>query len=113
MKEILQLIAKFLLLSILIAMRSSAAAADLYWSADGSTEGGGGATWDTSTAHFGASAGGPFTTIWNNAGNDNAVFEATPGNVTISSSGITLNGTLTDNSGYTFIFPGSTATLTL
>jgi autotransporter-associated beta strand protein len=89
--------------SLFLAFSPSSAPADtLYWSGDGTTEGGAG-TWDTNSMRFGTSAGGPFSTIWSNANSDNAVFEAAAGIVTNSSaSPITLNGTLTDNSGYTF-----------
>jgi len=52
----------------------------------------------------------PLQHMWTNANSDNAIFEAAAGIVTNSTaSPITLNGTLTDNSGYTFT--NSTITL--
>src|SRR2546427_9998522 len=94
------LTAAFLFHSLLLAFGPSPACADtLYWSGDGISEGGSG-TWDTTNMRFGTSPAGPFSTIWVNANSDNPTFEATAGTVTISS--ITLNGTLTDSSGYTF-----------
>src|SRR2546426_9358270 len=89
--------------SLLLAFGPSrACAADLFWSGDGTTEGGAG-TWDTNSMRFGTLAAGPFSTTWTNANSDNAIFEAAAGIVTNSAaSPITLNGTLTDNSGYTF-----------
>jgi hypothetical protein len=50
----------------------SARAADLYSS--------GAKTWDTSTANWGTSSGGPYdAAAWNNATPDSAMFEGTPG----------------------------------
>jgi len=87
-----------ILVAAVLVISHSSPAADLFWSGDGLTEGGAG-TWDTTTARFGTSSGGPFTTVWTNANSDNVTFEATAGTVTLSI--ITNNGTLTDNSGYT------------
>ena len=95
-----------ILVAAVLVISHSSPAADLFWSGDGLTEGGAG-TWDTTTARFGTSSGGPFTTVWTNANSDNVTFEATAGTVTLSI--ITNNGTLTDNSGYTFF----SSTLTL
>src|SRR2546425_7457306 len=60
--------------SLLLAFGPSrACAADLFWSGDGTTEGGAG-TWDTNNMRFGTLAAGPFSTIWTNANSDNAIF---------------------------------------
>ena len=83
-----------------------AALTSLFWSGNDTTEGGAG-TWDTINPHFGSLATGPFGTVWVNANSDSPIFESTAGTVTVSS--ITLNGSLTDNSGYTF----TASTLTL
>ncbi|MDB6059563.1 MAG: hypothetical protein JWO95_3407, partial [Verrucomicrobiales bacterium] len=84
-------------------------AATLYWSGDGVNEGGAG-TWDTTTAHFGTAAAGPFTTIWTNANSDSAVFEASSGPTTNTiSSAITFKGTMNVNTPYVF---SGTSTIT-
>src|SRR3954470_18036530 len=43
--------------------------ATLFWSGNGTTEGGAG-QWTTNTAHFGTVAAGPYNTTWNNANVD-------------------------------------------
>ena len=43
-------------------------AATLYWSGNGSYQGGAG-IWDTTLPRFGSSGGGPFSTVWNNTTN--------------------------------------------
>lgn len=84
-------------------------AATLYWSGDGVNEGGAG-TWDTTTAHFGTTAAGPFTNIWNNANSDSVVFEASSGQTTNTiSSAITFKGTMNINTPYVF---SGTSTIT-
>ena len=88
-----------ILVAAVLVIVNSSPAADLFWSGDDLTEGGAG-TWDTTAARFGTSSGGPFSTVWANANSDNVTFEATAGTVLVSP--ITLNGTLNDNSGYTF-----------
>ena len=98
-----------LLLTAMLAVTSSSLAGPAYWfgTADSSNEGGAG-TWDTASHHFANSQSGPADTAWDNTSNPgDPVFEGTPGAVTLST--ITLNGTLTDNSSYTF----SSSTLTL
>jgi fibronectin-binding autotransporter adhesin len=92
-----------------LLLAPSIPAAPVYWfgAVGGSTEGGAG-TWDTANNHFSISQGGPADTPWSNTANPgDPVFEGTPGTVTLST--ITLNGTLTDNAGYTFL--SSTMTL--
>jgi hypothetical protein len=75
--------------AIVIAMvlglaAGSANAADLYWSGAG--------TWDTATANWGTSPGGPYNAAtWNNATPDNAVFEGAVGTVTLGED-ISLGG---------------------
>ncbi len=88
-----------ILVTAVLFIANSSPATDLFWSGDGTTEGGTG-TWDTTNPRFSTLSTGPFATVWNNAGSDNVTFEATAGTVTVS--GITLNGALTDNSGFTF-----------
>lgn len=80
----------------------------LFWSGDGTTQGGAG-TWNTTLARFGTSASGPFTQVWNNANNDSAEFGgATAGSVAVSAN-ITVNSLTFDTGGYT-LAAGSTIT---
>src|ERR1039458_9905414 len=98
-----------MLVAAVLVIANSSPAAPVYWfgAAGGSTEGGAG-SWDTVDKHFSTSQSGPADTIWDNTTNPgDPVFESTPGTVTINT--ITVNGTLTDNSGYTL--SGSTLTL--
>lgn len=97
----------------------SASAVDFFWSADGATQGGVG-TWNTTNARFGASAAGPFTTVWNNVANanDTAVFGGTAGAVTVGAS-ITVNSLTFNTGGYslaagsTITFAGANPTITV
>ena len=59
-------------------------AAILYWSGNGSSQGGNG-TWDTTNARFGTVAGGPYTTTWNNTTNaaDTALFGGSTATATL------------------------------
>ena len=83
----------------LVLVAGAALAGNLYWSGDGSSQGGAG-TWDTTTARWGASAGGPFGTFWNNGNNDTAIFGGTAGTVTLGT-GISVGGlTFSDSVGY-------------
>jgi autotransporter-associated beta strand protein len=61
-----------------------ARAATLFWSGNGSTQGGSG-TWDTTNARFGALSGGPYTTVWNNTTNaaDTVLFGGSAGTATL------------------------------
>lgn len=101
------------LLTLLMGVAANpAAAADLYWDADGSgLQLGGTGTWNTATPPLwnttGNATAGPFVT-WNNGTPDNAIFAGTAGTVTLGAP-ITA-GNLTFNvSGYTIA--GGTLTL--
>jgi fibronectin-binding autotransporter adhesin len=71
-------------------LQAEAFAADLYWSGNGSTQGGAG-TWNTTSNRWGTVAGGPYSTAWNNGNNDTAIFGNTAGTVTLGE-GITVGG---------------------
>jgi autotransporter-associated beta strand protein len=88
---------------------SSASAADLFWSADGTSQGGAG-TWDTSNELWGSIEAGPYDTIWDNTANSNdtAVFGSTAGAVTLSNP-INAGGIAFSTNGYSIT--GSTLTL--
>src|ERR1051326_7230513 len=70
----------------------------LFWSGDGTTQGGPG-TWDTTNARWGTSTSGPFTTVWNNANSDDATFDngTGAGGIITIGTGLNMNGTLTLN----------------
>ena len=93
-----------------------APAATLFWSGNGSTQGGAG-TWDTTNARFGAVSGGPYTTAWNNSTNaaDTATFGGTAGNVTlgvdITVRQVTFNGAFTVSGGGFSLTTGGTSNL--
>ena len=73
-------------------------ATTLYWSGDGTTQGGPG-TWNTTLARWGTSTSGPFTTVWNNANTDSATIDngtGAGGSIVIGAA-ITMRGTLTMN----------------
>lgn len=53
---------------VLLAASTPVSAAVLFWSGDGSSQGGNG-TWNTTLARFGTVGGGPYTTVWNNTTN--------------------------------------------
>ena len=88
---------------------SSASADTLFWSANGTTQGGAG-TWDTSTARWGTVAAGPYATTWDNTtnANDTAVFGSTAGVVALGTP-ITVGGLTFNTTGYSIT--GSTLTL--
>jgi autotransporter-associated beta strand protein len=87
--------------AVLFAAAAPAAAADLYWSGIG--------TWNTTTANWGASTGGPYTgSIWSNATPDAAFFEGTAGTVSLGEA-ITAAGLTFTTTGYTVT--GNTLTL--
>ena len=89
-----------------LAWSVSANAADLQWSANGVTPGGGGTgTWNTTTPLW--FNGATFQT-WNNAALDNAVFGGTAGTVTLGVA-ITAHNLTFNTSGYTVT--GNTLTL--
>jgi fibronectin-binding autotransporter adhesin len=68
----------------------AARAESLYWSANGSTAGGGG-QWDTGTANWGISPAGPFLSAWSNFANDTALFTGSTGPVELTE-GIVVGG---------------------
>jgi len=87
---------------ILIAMTlvtGSAWAGSLYWSGDGSSQGGSGG-WDTTSTKWGGSTVGPFSTVWTNANNDTAIFGSTAGTVTLGTN-VQVGGLTFSISGYT------------
>jgi len=88
------------LLSLLAFAPVNAIAANLFWSTNGTSQGGTG-IWDTSNQRWGSSASGPFSTIWNNSTNagDTARFGSTAGTVTLGT-GITAGGLQFDITGY-------------
>jgi fibronectin-binding autotransporter adhesin len=89
-----------------LAWSVGANAADLQWSANGVTPGGGGTgTWNTTTPLW--FNGATFQT-WNNAALDNAVFGGTAGTVTLGVA-ITAHNLTFNTSGYTVT--GNTLTL--
>jgi fibronectin-binding autotransporter adhesin len=81
------------LLSNLPAM----AGQNLFWSGNGTTQGGVG-TWNTTVAHWDTTAGGPYATIWNNANVDSAEFGNTAGQVNLTGP-IIVNTITTDLAG--------------
>lgn len=91
-----------MLVVLTLAWGTPTSAATLFWSGNGSTQGGTG-TWDTSSAHFGTSGTGPFTTTWNNTTNaaDTVTFGGSAGtvtlgaNITVSVINLNNNTTLT------------------
>lgn len=77
--------------AVLLGTGQPAAAANLYWSANGTTASGTG-TWDTTTAnHWGTAAGGPYTLAWNNT--THATYIAVLG--TVEKSVLTLGSDIT------------------
>jgi fibronectin-binding autotransporter adhesin len=84
------------MVACLVATLATAPAATLYWDAtpgtpDGASDGGTG-TWDTATANW---DDGDSYELWNNGGNDTAVFAGTAGTVTIDTLddlGVTVGG---------------------
>jgi fibronectin-binding autotransporter adhesin len=86
-----------------------ALATNLFWSADGTTQGGVG-TWNTTTANrWGTAAGGPYNLTWNNANVDSAEFGGTTAGAVTVGSNITVNSLTFDTGGYT-LAAGSTIT---
>src|SRR5215211_5619266 len=84
--------------AISILASQHAAATNLFWSGNGTTQGGAG-TWNTTTARFGTVAAGPYATIWNNANVDSAQFGLTAGQVNLAGP-ITVNLITTDLLGF-------------
>lgn len=76
-----------------------AMATNLFWSANGATQGGAG-TWNTTTANrWGTAAGGPFNLTWNNANADSAEFGGTTGQINLGGP-ITVNLITTKSLGF-------------
>jgi autotransporter-associated beta strand protein len=86
-----------------------AAAVPFSWDTDGVTAGaqGGAGIWDTTTAHWRMNS---LNSTWTNSGTDNeAIFGATAGTVTIAAGGVTANDLAFNTTGYTIT--GDTLTL--
>src|SRR4051812_26494082 len=107
----------FAIASILLIGSAPAVATNLFWSADGTNQGGVG-TWDTTNARWGTTSTGPFTSIWNNANVDSAEFGGTAGAVTVGAN-VTVNSLTFDVGGYslaagsTITFAGANPTITV
>ncbi|MBZ9806239.1 autotransporter-associated beta strand repeat-containing protein, partial [Mesorhizobium sp. ES1-6] len=104
-----------LLSTVLLGVASGpASAADLYWDANNTGVGLGGAgTWDTTSSTWnttGNGVAGPFT-IWNNAALDDAIFQGTVGTVTLGAP-ITVHNLTFNTATYTIAGTGGN-TLTL
>ena len=96
------------LASLILAVRP-AAASTLYWSANGTTQGGTG-TWDTTNAHWGTTTSS-FGTTWDNTANaaDTARFGGATATPTVTlGTNITVGGLWFDTTAYTI--SGSTLT---
>ncbi|PYJ08540.1 MAG: hypothetical protein DME25_01255, partial [Verrucomicrobia bacterium] len=97
-----------LISSVLCAERAHGGTV-LFWSGNGSTEGGTG-TWDTTNPRWGTVQTGPYTTVWNNANKDEATFTGTAGTVTLAA-GVTVSNLTCNGSGTYTIAAGNTVTL--
>lgn len=93
-------------------------AATVYWSGNGSTQGGNG-TWDTTSVHFGSSSTGPYSTIWSNSTNaaDTAVFGGSTATATLGTNitvrGVTFNNASTVAGGGFSLTTGGASNLTV
>jgi len=83
---------------------SFASSAELFWSANGTTQGGAG-TWNTVDQNWGTATTGPFDSIWNNDNNDTARFGSTAGTVTLDNN-VTVGGLVFNTNNY-IIDPGT------
>jgi autotransporter-associated beta strand protein len=89
---------------VFVTSISQVQAVNLFWSGNGTTQGGAG-TWNTIDARWGTTAGGPYTEVWNNTNVDSAEFGATAGIVNLSGPVVvntittTLAGVVIGNSG--------------
>jgi len=91
---------KHVLILITIALAAGTLqAGNLYWSGNGSSQGGNG-TWDTTNQRWGIGTGGPFSIVWTNANNDTAIFGSTAGTVTLGEN-VQVGGLQFSVSGYT------------
>jgi fibronectin-binding autotransporter adhesin len=100
-------------ISLLASQHAAAVPAALFWSANGTTQGGAG-TWNTTTGHFSNLNANPYSTIWNNANVDSAEFGGTAGQVNLSGP-IVVNTITTDLLGFNIgnaNLAGSTNTIT-
>jgi autotransporter-associated beta strand protein len=77
---------------------SVAPAAPLYWSGNGTTQGGNG-TWDTTLTRWGTVPAGPFSTVWNNGNLDTAIFGGTAGTATLGAT-VDVGGLQFNTTGY-------------
>jgi fibronectin-binding autotransporter adhesin len=78
-----------------------ARATNLFWSGNGTTQGGFG-TWNTTgtgAARFDTNAGGPYSTVWSNSNVDSAEFGGTGGQVNLAGP-IVVNTITTDIAGF-------------
>lgn len=95
-----------------------ASAATLYWSGNGSSQGGNG-TWDTTNARFGTSSTGPYSTIWNNTTNaaDTALFGGSTATATLGTNitvrQLTFNNASTVAAGGFTLTTGGASSLTI
>jgi fibronectin-binding autotransporter adhesin len=97
-RSIRRIIAAAALAAPVIGLGAQVHAATLFWSGNGTVQGGVG-TWNTTGQNWGTVAAGPYTTVWNNANVDSAVLDSTPGAITTGSA-ITVN-TITANTSTT------------
>ena len=102
------------LLAWLVAgvMATTAPAAVLTWSGNGTTAGGSG-TWNTtSLTNWSATGAAPFDQQWDNAATNDATFQGTAGTVTVNSA-ITVRGNMNLNTtGYSTAGSGASGTIT-
>jgi len=93
-------------------------AATLYWSGNGSTQGGNG-TWGTTNANFGTATTGPYSTVWNNTTNaaDTALFGGSTATVTLGADitvrQLSFNNTVTVNGNGFTLTTGGASNLTV
>jgi autotransporter-associated beta strand protein len=66
-----------------LLVTQSSFAATRFWSGNGTAQGGAG-TWDTTSARWGSTGGGPYTFTWNNSANDTAEFNTATGTITLA-----------------------------
>ena len=98
------------LAALLVATAAAAPAADLYWSGTG--------TWNTATANWATTSGGPYdAATWSNSPADAAFFEGTAGTVTlgepITAAGLTFTTTGYTITGGALTLTGGTTTIAL
>ncbi|MEI6605639.1 MAG: autotransporter-associated beta strand repeat-containing protein [Verrucomicrobiota bacterium] len=92
----------------LILAAGPASPANVYWQ-------GGTGTWTTTTSQWGSAAAGPFSSSWNNANNDTAIFGGVGGAATVTiGTGMTVGGLQMNANpdGYLYTLSGA-QTLTL